>query len=97
MKFVSKEATLEEAAELENILRREQSVGSQCAIHTQILVLTLVAFSVNLLRGSPKTESLIGIATCSPLSLSMLGGIAVLCLLVTWYNVRVVRYEQALK
>lgn len=89
--------TIEEAHELERILRREQSVGSQCAIHTQILALTLVAFSVNLIRGSPKTESIIGIGTCSPLSLSMLGGIAVLCLLVTWYNVRAVQYEQALK
>ena len=88
---------LKEAQELETILRRESSCGSQCAIHTQILVLTLIAFSVNLIRGSPKTDSIIGIDTCSPISFSLLGLIAVLCLLVTWYNVRVVQYEQSLK
>lgn len=91
------DVTEKEAKELEKIVRRERNVFSQWAIHLQILLLMLCSLGVNMFKGSPKTPSLAGLDTCSTLSWSLLAGITVICLLVTWWNVRVVQYEQTLK
>ena len=52
---------------------------------------------VNLIRGSPKNESIIEMDTCGAASWSILVGIILLCGLVTWYNVRQVRREMLIK
>ena len=56
-----------------------------------------MSLGVNLIRGSPKNESIIGLDTCSTISWSLLTGLTVICILVTWYNVKQVQYEQRLK
>jgi len=52
---------------------------------------------INLIRGSPKNESIIGMDSCGAGSWSLLVGFIGLCMLVTWYNVRQVRQEVQLK
>lgn len=52
---------------------------------------------VNLLRGTPKFESIIGLSSCDWESLCILAAFFVVCVLVTWYNIRAIVKEQALK
>merc|ERR1712060_399387 len=72
----------DEIAELEAIQRRERSCSSQWAIQLQILCLTLCSMTVNLIRGSPKTDSIIGIDKCGGLSWSLLIGFTLFLVLV---------------
>ena len=52
---------------------------------------------VNLIRGSPKNESIIGMNSCGAASWSILVGFILLCGLITWYNVKQVRRELQIK
>jgi len=52
---------------------------------------------VNMMRGSPKNESIIGMEKCGASSWILLASFLVICVLLTWYNVREVRREDALK
>ena len=52
---------------------------------------------VNLLRGSPKSDSIVGMNTCSAESWSLLVCFIILLLVITWYSVREVRKEMTLK
>lgn len=63
----------------------------------QCTVLTMLSIGVNLLRGTPKFPSVIGLSTCSPLSWSVLGVFIVICIATTIFNIRSIRKETALK
>jgi len=63
----------------------------------QTLGLTLLSILVNLIRGSPKNESIIGMDKCGAYSWSLLTSFIALCLIVTYFSVRQVRHEDALK
>ena len=52
---------------------------------------------VNLIRGSPKNDSIVDLDKCGASSWILLGSFIILCLLVIWYNVKVVRKELILK
>ena len=52
---------------------------------------------VNLIRGSPKNDSIVDLDKCGAPSWLLLAGFIILCLLVIWYNVKVVRKELSLK
>ena len=52
---------------------------------------------VNLFRGSPKNASIIGMDKCGAASWSLLASFIVLCLVLTFINVKQVRHEDALK
>lgn len=52
---------------------------------------------INLIRGSPKNESIIGMNKCGTASWSLLAMFIVLCLFLTYFNVKKVRHEDALK
>ena len=60
-------------------------------------MLTALSMVVNLIRGSPKNESIVGLDSCSATSWSLLIGFIVFCGLVTWYNVRQVLREVQIK
>ena len=86
-----------EKEELERIKRRESTCCSQWSIQLQTFLLTGLSMVVNLVRGSPKNKSIIGMDTCGAASWSLLFGFIILCGLVTWYNVKQVRREVLLK
>ena len=52
---------------------------------------------VNLIRGSPKHESIVGLQTCGGASWSILVGFVLLCGLITLYSIRSVRREYLVK
>ena len=52
---------------------------------------------INLIRGSPKNESIVGLDSCGATSWSLLVGFILFCGLVTWYNVRQVLREVQIK
>lgn len=52
---------------------------------------------VNLLRGSPKNESIVGLNQCGAASWGLLGAFIILCLFVTWWNVVQVLRENEIK
>ena len=52
---------------------------------------------VNLIRGSPKNDSIVGLDKCGATSWSLMVGFIVFCLLITWLNVRAVQKEVSLK
>ena len=52
---------------------------------------------VNLIRGSSKNESIIGMESCGAGTQSLLAGFILLCGIATWFNVRQVRHEVQLK
>ena len=59
----------------------------------------MTAFSIliNLVRGSPKNESIVGMDKCGGGSWSLLIAFIVLCLAITWLNVKSVKREVELK
>ena len=52
---------------------------------------------VNLIRGSPRNESIVGLQTCGGASWSILIGFVILCGLITLYSIRSVRREYLVK
>ena len=52
---------------------------------------------VNLIRGSPKNDSIVDLDKCGAVSWILLAFFIILCLLVIWYNVVKVRQELRLK
>lgn len=84
-------------SELRMIQKREATCCSQWSIQLQTIMLTTLSMVVNLLRGSPKNESIVGMDTCGASSWSILIAFIILCLVVTWVNVRSVRREVAVK
>jgi len=78
---------------LKEILVREKNVWTQWKIQTQVFVLTAMQVVVNLMRGSPEYDSIIGISKCGTLSWSILIGFMVFLLFVTAWNVNEVEKE----
>ena len=87
----------EEIQQLNAIIDREKSACSQWKIQVQTISLTLLCIVINLIRGTPKFDSIIGMDTCGITSWSILAIFILFCLVVTWFNVREVRAEQILK
>ena len=52
---------------------------------------------INLIRGSPKNDSIAGIDKCGALSWSLMFGFIIFCLIVTYFNFRAVQKEFTLK
>ena len=52
---------------------------------------------VNLIRGSPKNSSIVGLQTCGGISWTILVGFVLLCGLVTLYSIKEVRREYLVK
>ena len=59
--------------------------------------MTIVVIAINLVRGTPKVESVFGIDECGALSWSLLGCFTILCLVIVYYNTQQVYDEQQLK
>ena len=56
-----------------------------------------MCFLVNLLRGTPNFASIANISTCEAKSWSILGAFIVVCIAITFYNIRQIMKELALK
>ncbi len=52
---------------------------------------------VNVLRGSTRYHSLIGIRRCAPLDWFLLASFLILCAIVSFFSIRTVKQEQQLK
>ena len=52
---------------------------------------------VNLIRGSKKNPSLFGVERCSLIDWATLAVYVVICLIITYFSVKTVRYEQYMK
>lgn len=63
----------------------------------QCTVLTLLAMLVNLLRGTPKFESIIGLSMCGWISWLILIIFITTCVTCTYHNVTSILKEQELK
>ena len=50
-----------------------------------------------MIRGSPKNESIVGMDKCGAGSWCLLASFILLCLILTWFNVKQVKKEDALK
>ena len=51
----------------------------------------------NILRGTPKFKSILGLSTCEGLSFGILAGFITICVLMTVYNLKANFREQQLK
>lgn len=58
-----------------------------------MVILTLIAIGVNLIRGTPNFDSIVGLDTCGMESWSLLIGLTILCILLTLVNFREVKAE----
>ena len=56
-----------------------------------------LAFAVNLLRGTPKFESVVGLSTCDWKSFTILAVFILISVLLTAFNIHQIRKEQDLK
>jgi len=79
-----------EIAELDEILRREQTDLGQWRVHAKVTCLTLLSMFINLLRGSPSRESIIGLDPCGVESWSILIAFFVICILSIWEAIKTV-------
>ena len=92
-----KESVSAEVRELESILEREKSTLGQWRINVQVILLTGLSVIVNLVRGSPDFESIVGFSRCGSKDWGVLVAFIVLCLLVCWKNFQELLHEQRLK
>ena len=90
----SPETTVEatEKATLEKVLWRESDDMRQWRLHVLNIFLVGVSLTVNLLRGSPKTPSIIDIKKCGAVDWTLLTCFVVFALCVTSINVSAMRY-----
>ena len=82
---------------LKELQRRESSACGQWRIQLQCFVLSLLSITVNLLRGTPKFDSIIGLKGCNAVSWVILAIFITLCGFVTFFNIRAIRKENSLK
>ena len=60
-------------------------------------MLAIIAIAVNLIRGTPKFDSVVGLSTCEAASWLILIGFVIICIALTTYNVRTIFKQVALK
>jgi len=83
--------------QLDAILHREKSNLAQYKTHLIAFSLVMTSLMVNLIRGSPKTESIVGLEKCGVADWSIFTAFFVLVLVVSFLQIRRIKKEQALK
>ena len=78
---------------LTDILKKESSNLRQWRAHLCALTCVLIAFATSLLRGSPKSESVIGIERCGVLDWTILIAFLITMSMIIMERVSVVRKE----
>lgn len=86
-----------EQQELDVILDKEGSELKQWKVHAVNISLIALALVVNMLRGSPKVPSIIGIPKCGDLDWAILLAFIFVALVTTQSNVERARRTQQLK
>lgn len=82
---------------LKELQKRESSACGQWRIQLQCFVLSLLSVIVNLLRGTPKFDSIIGLKGCNALGWVILAIFIIVCGIVTFFNIKAIRKENLLK
>ena len=85
--------TPEEQNELIQMLEAEKSHFKQWRKHLMAILIILISLTVNFLRGSRRTPSIVGITKCGTLDWTIFLSFIVIALLLSYVGVRINKRE----